>query len=141
MPSIPAEQDELASLPGTAPGGSKSIYELDGGMFVAIRGSGSFAPGSGDVHIPRPSWPSVDDAHAGDSLPVGGRRPQGSEVHDDQGKVPQQRSDPSPLVTPRIPKGVGQSAIPLFPLSLPVFERHNRATLLRMHCLAFPKGN
>ncbi len=28
---IPAEQDELANLPGTAPGGSKSIDELDGG--------------------------------------------------------------------------------------------------------------
>ncbi len=109
---IPAEQDELANLPGAAPGGSKSIDELDGGRFVAIRGTGSIAPGSADVRNPRPSWPSVDDAHAGDSLLDGGRLPQGSEAHNDQGKVPQQRSDPSPFATPRIPKGVGQSANP-----------------------------
>jgi hypothetical protein len=110
---IPAEQDALTNLPGTAPGGSKPGDELDGGRFVAIRGSGSIAPGSGDdVRIPRPSWPSVDDAHAGVSLLDGGRLPQGSEAHNDEDKVPQQRSDPFQFATPRIPKGVGQSANP-----------------------------
>ena len=62
--------------------------------------------------MPRPSWPSVDDARAGVSLLDGGRLPQGSVAHSNEDKVPQQRSAPFPYVTPRIPKGVSQSPDP-----------------------------
>jgi hypothetical protein len=92
--------------------GSKSSDEPDGGRFVTIRGTGSIAPGSADERNSRPSWPSVDEAQPGGSLLEEGRIPQGYEAHNDKDKEPQQRSDPFPFATPRIPKGVGQSANP-----------------------------
>ncbi len=48
--------------------GSKSIDEPVGGRFVAVRGTGSSAPGSADERNPRPTWPSVDEAQPGDSF-------------------------------------------------------------------------
>ncbi len=38
-------------------------------------------------------------------------------------------------------KASAKVQIPHLPLNLPVFERYNRAMLLRMHCLAYPTGN
>ncbi len=54
----------------------------------------------------------MDEVQPGGSLLEGGRIPQGYEAHNDQDKEPQQCSDPFPFATPRIPKGVGQSADP-----------------------------
>jgi hypothetical protein len=109
---IPAERDDLANLPTSALEGSKSSDQPDGWRFVAIRGTGSNAPGSPDGRNPRPSWPSVDEAQTGDSLDEEGKIPREYEAHNDKDKEPQQRADPFPFATPRIPKGVGQSANP-----------------------------
>jgi hypothetical protein len=52
---IPAKRDDLANLPTSTLEGSKSSDQPDGGRFVAIRGTGSNAPGSADGRNPRPS--------------------------------------------------------------------------------------
>ncbi len=109
---IPAKRDDLANLPTSTLDGSKSSDQPDGGRFVAIRETGSNAPGSADGRNSRPSWPSVDEAQTGDSLLEEGRIPREYEAHNDKDKEPQQRADPFPFATPRIPKGVGQSANP-----------------------------
>jgi hypothetical protein len=109
---IPAKRDDLANLPTSMLEGSKSSDQPDGGRFVAIRGTGSNAPASADGRNPRPSWPSVDETQTGDSLLEEGRIPREYEAQNDKDKEPQQRADPSPFATPRIPKGVGQSANP-----------------------------
>jgi hypothetical protein len=72
------------------------------GTFVAIHGTGSnvLAPaGERDV---RPAWPAVEDVH------------EEEEPHEREasvkGNAPQQRADPFPFATPRIPESVGSRA-------------------------------
>jgi hypothetical protein len=92
---------------------SKSSDQPDGGRFVAIGGTGSDTPASAGGHNPRPSWPCVDEVQGGgNSLYEGGRNFQEYEASGDRDKAPQQRADPFPFATPRIPKSDGQRADP-----------------------------
>ncbi len=54
----------------------------------------------------------MDETQIGDSLLEEGRIPREYEAQNDKDKEPQQRADPFSFATPRIPKGVGQSANP-----------------------------
>jgi hypothetical protein len=70
---------------------------------------------SADGHNPRPSWPCVDEAQTENSLLEGGRISQEYEASSDKDRAPQQRADPFPFATPRIPKSDGQRADPSSP--------------------------
>ncbi len=63
--------------------------------FVAIRGTGSNAPAPAGERGVRPAWPTV-----GDMLEE--EEPREGEVNA-EGNAPQQRADPFPFATPRIP--------------------------------------
>ncbi len=52
----------------------------------------------------------MDEAQTGDSLLEKGRISRKYEAPNDKDKEPQQHADPFPFATPRIPKGVSQSA-------------------------------
>ncbi len=54
----------------------------------------------------------MDEVQAGNSLLEGGRISQEYEASGDRDKAPQQRADPFPFATPRIPKSDGQRADP-----------------------------
>ncbi len=72
--------------------------------FIAIRGTGSSAPASAGGPDARPVWPSVEDVPEEEEEPLEGM------VSEAERGAPQQRADPSPFDTPRIPKSVGPRA-------------------------------
>jgi hypothetical protein len=109
----------MAKQPKTTLEGSKSNVDPDGGRFVAIRGTGSNAPGSADGHNPRPSWPSVDEVPVGNNLYKEGGNSQEYQASDERDKAPQQRVGQFPFETPRIPKSDGLRAYPS-PLNEPI---------------------
>ncbi len=112
-PVIPAKRDtDLANLPISTLEGSKPNESPDGGRVVAVRGTGSNAPGLTDEHNPRPSWPCVDEVPVGNNLPCKGGISQEYQTSDEVDKAPQQRAGPFPFETPRIPKSDGLRADP-----------------------------
>jgi hypothetical protein len=103
------------SAQGNPPkGGSKSTSTSNVERFVAIRGTGSNAPASAGGHGARPAWPCAKDVQEDE-------KPDGKEVSAAGKNEPQQRADPSPFTTPRIPK----SACPMVaePPSAPLSAR------------------
>jgi hypothetical protein len=82
----------MSNLEGSKP------TDPDEGRFVAIRRTGSNAPGSTDGHKPRPSRLCVDKVPVGNNLPYKeGGNSQEYQASDEMGKAPQQRAGPIPL--------------------------------------------
>jgi hypothetical protein len=103
--------DSLATLPVNTWEGNKPV-DPDGGSFVAVRDTGSNAPGFTDEHDPRPSRPSVDEVSVGNNFPYKDSISQEYQASDEVDKAPQQRSGPFPFKTPRISKSGGLRADP-----------------------------
>ena len=104
--------DNLANLPISTLEGSKPTDPDRGGRFVAIRGTGSNAPGSTDEHNPRPSRLCVDEVPVRNNFPYKESISQEYQASDEVDKAPQQRAGPFPFETPRIPKSDGLRADP-----------------------------
>ncbi len=84
-----------------------------GGRVVAVRGTGSNAPGLTDEHNPRPSRLCVDEVPVGNNFPYKeGGNSQEYQASDEVDKAPQQRAGPFPFETPRISKSDGLRANP-----------------------------
>ncbi len=99
-------------------GKSKSTSTSNVGRFVATRGTGSNAPASVGGHGNRPAWPCAEDVQEDE-------KPDGKEAGKNE---PQQRANPVPFTTSRIPKSVGPvveelSSAPLSARQLPQKER------------------
>jgi hypothetical protein len=106
-PIISAKADDsMATLPVNTWEGNKPV-DPDKGRFVAVRGTGSNAPGFTDEHDPRPSKPSVDEVSVGNNFPYKESISQEYQASDEVDKAPQQRSGPLLFETPRISKSGG----------------------------------
>jgi hypothetical protein len=127
---IPAKRDDgLATLPISTLEGSNPT-DPDGGRFVAIRGTGSNAPGFTDEHNPRPSRLCVDEVPVGNNFPYKESISQEYQASDGVDKAPQQRAGPFPLETPRISKSGGLRADPsppYEPISTRKVQQHDVA--------------
>jgi hypothetical protein len=128
---IPAVRDEdLATLPISTLEGSKPTYP-DGGRVVAVRGTGSNAPGFTDEHNPRPSRLCVDVVPVGNNLPYKENISQEYQASNEKDKAPQQRAGPFPFETPRISKSGGLRADPsppYEPISARKVQQHGVAS-------------
>ncbi len=128
---IPVMRDEdLATLPINTLEESKPI-DPDGGRFVAVRGTGSNAPGFTDEHNPRPSRLCVDEVPAGNNFPYKESISQEYQASDEVDKAPQQRAGPFPFETPRISKSGGLRADPsppFEPISTQKVQQHDVAS-------------
>ncbi len=78
----------MANLPIRNLKGSKSNEDPDGCRVVAIRGTGSNAPGSTNGHNPRSSWPCVDKVPVGNNLYKKGGNSQEYQASDKKDKAP-----------------------------------------------------
>ncbi len=129
-PIIPAMRDEdLATLPISTLEGSKPTYP-DGERFVAVRETGSNAPGFTDGHNPRPSRLCVDEVPVGNNFPYKESISQEYQASDEVDKTPQQRAGPFPFETPRISKCGGLRANPsppYEPISTRKVQQHDVA--------------
>jgi hypothetical protein len=101
----------LATLPINTLERSKPTCP-DGGRVVAVRETGSNAPGFTDEHNPRPSRHSVDEVPVGNNFPYKESISQEYQASDEVDKAPQQRAGSFPFETPRIPKSDGLRANP-----------------------------
>ncbi len=101
----------MATLPINTLEGSEPTCPY-GGRVVAVRGTGSNAPGFTDEHNPRLSRHSVDEVPVGNNFPYKESISQEYQASDEVDKAPQQRAGPFPFETPRIPKGDGLRANP-----------------------------
>ncbi len=120
----------MANLPISTLEGSKPT-DPDGGRFVAIRGTGSNAPGFTDERNPRPSWLCVDEVPVGDDLPYKESISQEYQASDEVDKAPQQRAGPFPIETPRVHKSDGLRADPsppYEPISTRKVQQHDIAS-------------
>ncbi len=104
-PVIPAKRDDnLENLLISTLEESKPT-DPDGGRFVAVRGTGSNAPGFTDEHNPRSSrLCCVDEVPVGNNFPDKESISQEYQASDEVDKAPQQRAAPFPFETPRIPR-------------------------------------
>jgi hypothetical protein len=91
--------------------GSKPTYP-DGWRVVAVRGTGSNAPGFTDEHSPRLSRLCVDEVPVGNNFPSKESISQEYQASDEVDKAPQQRAGLFPFKMPRISKSVGLRANP-----------------------------
>jgi hypothetical protein len=111
--------------------GSKPTDPDGGRRFVAIRGTGSNAPGSTEERNPRPSWLCVDEVPVGNNLPYMESISQEYQASDEVDKAPQQRAGSFPFETPRIPKSDGPRADPsppYKPISTRKVRQHDEAS-------------
>ncbi len=91
--------------------GSKPTYH-DGGRVVAVRGTGSNAPGLTDERNARQSRLCVDEVPVGNNFPYRESISQEYQASDKVDKAPQQRAGPFPFEMPRISKSDGLRANP-----------------------------
>jgi hypothetical protein len=128
---IPAMRDEdLATLPINTLEGNKPI-DPDEGRFVAVRGTGSNAPGFIDEHNPRPSRLCVDEVPVGNNFPYKESISQEYQASDEVDKAPQQRAGPFPFEAPHILKSGGLRADPspsYEPISTRKVQHHDVAS-------------
>ncbi len=124
------QDDDLATLPISTLEGIKPT-DPDGERIVAVRGTGSNAPGFTDEHNPRSSRLCVDEVPVGNNLPYKESISQKYQPSDEVDKAPQQRAGPFPFETPRISKSGGLRADPsppYEPISTRKVQQHDVAS-------------
>ncbi len=120
--SVPFLKDDIvANLPRTASGGSKPTPDKDESAAPLKKGGKTVIPAEQDAFLMEADFPR-------DLRRTTIRRRSNAWTHSHSQRLASLKAS-------------ARAPIPPLLLNLPVFERYNRATLLRMRCLGSPTGN